>query len=878
MRVFQRRPDRPNQRRGLIAGGLILLLTLTASPLLARPALDYFPQDSTLNPEITAPEDFFGFEVGQWHLNPEQINAYLRQLASESERVEVEAYARSHEQRPLLLAYISSSANIGQRQEIEASRAEVPTSPDNQQLLVLWMGYSVHGNEPSGANASVLLAYYLAASNDEWVEQLLGESMVLIDPTLNPDGIARFAQWVNSQRGTEVLNPDPRDREFNEPWPYSRTNHYWFDLNRDWLLLAHPESQGRIEQFHRWYPHVLTDFHEMGSNSTYFFQPGVPERTHPLTPQVNQDLTADIARFHAEELDRTGTLYWTREIFDDFYYGKGSTYPDIHGSVGILFEQASSRGHYRDTVNGRLAFDETVSNQFRLSLSTLRGAWHKRDELKEYQRDTFASAVASGRDDPAGAYLLDFGKDFSRAARLLDILNTHRIDVHQLARDTQVGEHTFRAGHSFVVSAAQPQYGLIRAIFERRTEFADETFYDVSAFNLADAFGFPLASVNRRQGDRLLGDRMTSETLEVVPFQPYEQAVAYVLDPRDFRIYPALQAILAEDLLPRLASEAVSLRGREGSTLNLPAGAVVLPVNERNPSERVESLLKRLSEQNRLPPLHAVTTGLAVSNSDLGSPFISPLQPIKPLLITGEGVNMYEAGEVWHLLDTRAGVPLTRVNQQHLNRVDLNDYTHVIMVSGDYQGFSEQLIDRLQRWISAGGHLLAVRQAAPWVQQTLVHEERYQSPDSNDNAAATLADRPYANHRDDLAQHIIGGAIFNTRLDTTHPVTFGLGQNQLPVLRAGTQRLKPSINPYETPLRYNEQPLLAGYSSQQRQAELASDPAVIVQRIDQGSVSLFADNPNFRGIWYGGNRLFLNALFFGQSVRSTALPADQPGN
>ena len=230
-------------------------------------------------------------------------------------------------------------------------------------LIVLWIRHSIHGNEPGCANASLLSAYYLAAAQGKQIDELLDNVIILFDPSFNPDGLQRFSTWANQHKSKNLVS-DPNSREFNEVWPGGRFNHYWFDINRDWLPAVHIENQNRLAWFHKWKPNILTDHHEQGSNATFFFQPGVPSRVNPLTPQKNQELTGKLAKFHAAFIDRIGSLYFTKENYDDFYYGKGSTYPDINGAIGILFEQASSRGHLQLTSNGLLSFPFTIKNQF----------------------------------------------------------------------------------------------------------------------------------------------------------------------------------------------------------------------------------------------------------------------------------------------------------------------------------------------------------------------------------------------------------------------------------------------------------------------------------------------------------------------------------
>ncbi len=333
---------------------IVFLFSFLPALLLAQPVpLTYYLPATDYDPAIPTPVSVLGFSVGEQHAEPAQMAAYYRALAAASPRVTLEEYGRTYERRPLYLLTITTEAN---QQNIDALRAQHLRAADPRGFeadtaaapAVVWLGYSVHGNEPSGANAAALVAYYLAAAPAADVAPLLGQTIVLMDPFINPDGLNRFATWVNTHKG-QVLSTDPQNIEQNEAWPRGRTNHYWFDLNRDWLLQQHPESRGRLEQFHAWKPHVLTDHHEMGTNSTFFFMPGIPSRNHPLTPDRVFELTRALGTYHAAGLDSIGSLYFTEEAFDDFYFGKGSTYPDVNGAVGILFEQASSRGHAQES-------------------------------------------------------------------------------------------------------------------------------------------------------------------------------------------------------------------------------------------------------------------------------------------------------------------------------------------------------------------------------------------------------------------------------------------------------------------------------------------------------------------------------------------------
>jgi len=374
----------------------LLLFTTTA---FSQVDLSYYlPQNISYNQNIPTPKSVIGHEVGEWHITHDKLVQYMYALASASDRITIENRGSSFEGRPILLLTITSPKNHQQLEQIrEAHIASTESnSVDTSNMpIVVYQGFSIHGNEPSGSNASLLAAYYLAAAEGDYITDLLDHTVILFDPSFNPDGLQRFAYWANTNKSIN-LNADPNDREYNEVWPRGRTNHYWFDLNRDWLPVQMPESRARIETYHKWLPNILTDHHEMGTNSTFFFQPGVQSRTNPLTPKRNQELTKLIGNYHAKALDKIGSLYFTEENYDDFYYGKGSTFPDINGGIGILFEQASSRGHIQETDNGIMTFAFTVRNQFTTALSTLEAAKTMREEILTYQHDFYKNARLEG--------------------------------------------------------------------------------------------------------------------------------------------------------------------------------------------------------------------------------------------------------------------------------------------------------------------------------------------------------------------------------------------------------------------------------------------------------------------------------------------------
>ncbi|MEL6721428.1 MAG: M14 family metallopeptidase, partial [Bacteroidota bacterium] len=514
---------------------LSLLAVLICFVVSAQVKTTYYLPDIEYDANIPSPEEFIGHQIGKWHLSHDKQYMYLRELARLSDRVELIEYARTYEDRPLIYLIITSKENHQNLVKIKSEHVQLSDPSSSKSLdisnmpVVTYQGFSIHGNEASGGNAAPLYAYYLAAGQSAEVQNALDNAVVLLDPCYNPDGFHRFSTWANMHKNKN-LTADPQDREYDEVWPRGRTNHYWFDLNRDWLPVQHPESQGRIRSFHEWKPNILTDHHEMGSNATYFFQPGIPKRTNPITPQKNQDLTAKIGTYHAKALDAIGSFYYTQESFDDFYYGKGSTYPDANGCIGILFEQASSRGHLQETVNGNLSFPFTIRNQVTTALSTLKAGLEMREELLGYQRDFYVNAQQAAKASNVKGYVFGEEKDKARLQEFLDILKQHQIKVYKLGKNVNVQGKSFNKEHAYVVPSEQKQHLLIRGIFETSTTFKDSLFYDISAWTFPLSFNIEYAALSKSDfANSLLGKELGAGTEKRLS-APMKSNYAYLLE------------------------------------------------------------------------------------------------------------------------------------------------------------------------------------------------------------------------------------------------------------------------------------------------------------------------------------------------------------
>ncbi|MEN0048923.1 MAG: M14 family metallopeptidase [Bacteroidota bacterium] len=845
---------------------LTLLAVIICFTISAQIKTSYYLPDIEYDSNIPSPEEFIGHQIGEWHLSHDKLYMYLRELARVSDRVELVEYARSYEERPLIYLIITSKENHQNLAKIQADHVQLSDASNSKSLdvsnmpVVTYQGFNIHGNEASGGNAAPLYAYYLAAGQSAAVQNALDNAVVLLDPCYNPDGFNRFSTWVNMHKNKN-LTSDPQDREYDEAWPRARTNHYWFDLNRDWLPVQHPESQGRIRSFHEWKPNVLTDHHEMGSNSTYFFQPGIPKRTNPITPQKNQDLTAKIGTYHAKALDAIGSFYYTQESFDDFYYGKGSTYPDANGCIGILFEQASSRGHLQETVNGNLSFPFTIRNQVTTALSTLKASLEMREELLTYQRDFYVNAQQAAKSASVKGYVFGEEKDKARLDEFLDILKQHQIKVYKLGKNLNVKGKSFNTEHSYVVPSDQQQHLLIRGIFETSTTFKDSLFYDISAWTFPLAFNIEYEELSKSDfSTSLLGQELSS-AIEKRNSSPMKSNYAYLLEWEEYYAPKALNAILTAGLRAKVATERFTLNSK-----NYDYGTVMIPVQNQNFSaDNIYNLMKIIAEETGVR-ITGVNTGLTPTGIDLGSPNFQKISNPQILLVVGDGVVSYDAGEVWHLLDQRYDMAISMVETRDLGNVDLARYNVIVMVDGYYNSIPNSAVDHLKEWSSNGGTIVAMKRAVQWLNAKDIANVKFKNGGNNDKEQ-----RPYAKAGSDRGSRVIGGAIFEAEIDVTHPLFYGYKDEILPVFRRGTLFFQPANNVYATPARYTADPLLSGYIKKERLEQLKNSATIIVNGNGSGRVICLADNPNFRAFWYGTNKIFANAVFFGNIISGSTV-------
>jgi hypothetical protein len=832
-------------------------------------SLDYYlPKNVTYNSAIPTPKSVIYHEVGEWHVTHDRLVNYMKAVDAASDRITLQVTGFTYEGRPQLALIITSPENQKNIEQIRQQHLAL-TDPSKSATInvdnmpdVVWMGYSIHGNESSGANASLLAVYYLAAAQGPAIDELLKNTVILIDPSFNPDGLNRFATWANMHKSATPVT-DPAAREFNEVWPGGRFNHYWFDLNRDWLPAQHVESKNRLAFYHQWMPNIFTDHHEMGSNSSFFFQPGVPSRANPNTPKLNQELTGKIGNYHAKYLDSIGSLYFTKEGYDDFYYGKGSTYPDINGGIGILFEQASSRGHAQETENGLLTFPFTIRNQFTTTLSTLEAAKNLRKELLTYQKNFYSDVQKEAAASAIKGYVFGDAWDKSRTYHLVDILLRHGIDVYEAKSTITAEGKTFAPATSFIVPTNQPQYKVIKTIFEKTLEYKDSLFYDVTAWTFPLAFNLPYAAITTPTV-AMQGDKVLTATRPTGNIKGGSSSYAYLFSWDDYYAPKLLYQLQKGGLGVKVATQKLEALTAEG-VKKFDYGTIL--INVKGQTKTPEEVYKIINDAvaGTGVVVYSIASGLSSGGIDLGSASFNTVKLPKVMMFGGTGTSATDVGEIWHLLDQKFNVPVSIVDVERFGSVAADKYNVIIMPSGSYNNLDKNAQDKLRSWVSSGGTLIATEDAVRWLSNAGFTKVTFKYADRDKNDTASM--EPYYLRSDNVRAREMTGSIFEAKMDLTHPICYGYKLPTVSVFKANNMFMDGNNSPYDTPVMYTADPLQSGYIYRGYKNVIKNSAVINIDVLGRGKIISMVDNLNLRAFWYGTSKLFMNSIFFGDIIR-----------
>jgi hypothetical protein len=847
--------------RKLFSIALLAVVFLTASA--QHVELDYYlPNHASYNKNVPTPESVLGFQVGDFHIQHAQLVTYLKAIEASSDRVKLVNYGYTNERKPLYLAIFSSPENIRNLDKIQAEhhKLTIPTQSSSvdidSQPVFTWLGHSIHGNEASGLNASVLLIYHLAAANDTETKAWLDNEIIIVDPANNPDGIDRFAEWAN-QHKSFVPSDDPLNIDHTEAWPGGRYNHYLFDLNRDWLNLQQVESQARQKQILAWTPNVYTCAHEQGSNANYHFSPGEPTRVHPLIPEENQKLIKRLAaEYYVPAFDKRGVLYFSGEQFDDYYIGRGREYFDFHGGLALLWEEQSARGFQQKTDNGLLTFPFAIQNQLTTELATIRGTYHLRKDLLDYQRRYFSNAASEAAKNPVKTYVFGSESDPASSYHLAELIARNGIDVYQLGKEVKANGKTYKPEFSYAVPVSQPRYRLVEGLFEIREKYNDSLSYDITGWTSPYLFN---VSYSKQSSAVSLGQKFEIGTTPKGTFNGEKDAYAYLFEWSGYYAPRALYRLLKNDVFAKVSQSVVKFGDKEfqRGTILIPLGNVY----QTKSKDEIYQLAKQITEEDGID-VYSVSSGY-FEGHNLGSSAFATVRTPKVAIIGGNGTSATGVGEIWHLFDTRYEIPLTIISSERFAAANINAY-NVIILTGYNLDFSPAVIKRLKTWVEQGNTLIAYESALQWLKKN-------EFADIDFIPGKKVKDGAYEDYGVSSRANNIAGVIFGAKLDITHPLGWGYTDENIAVFKNNTINIKPTENKLRTPLQYTKNPVISGNVLKRVAEEYSETPVAVISRLGSGKVIGFSVDTNFRSVWYGTNKLTANAIFWGNLINSRTL-------
>ncbi len=795
--------------------------------------------------EVQSPSAFLGYELGSQFTRHHRVVDYFEYLAAAvPDRMKLVTYGATYEGRPLLLAYLSSASNMAELETIRQAHLKNTTGISDASKAVVWLSYNVHGNESVSTEASMQTIYALLTERQEYLEN----TVVIMDPCINPDGRERYVNWYYQYKNSP-FQIDPNSKEHHEGWWSGRSNHYMFDLNRDWAWLTQVESRQRLRKFNEWLPHVHVDFHEQGVDEPYYFAPAA-EPFHEVITDFQREFQVTLGKNHARYFDRNGWLYFTKEVFDLFYPSYGDTYPTYNGAIGMTYEQGGSGRAGLGVLTGigdTLTLKDRIAHHFTTGLSTVEVAAQNAPRLNEEFRDFYQN-----RDYKYKSYVLRGNRDQLDALSLL-------LDAHQIAygkgtggtvkgfryQDGRYG-NTVADDQSMVISTNQPRGTLVKVLFEPNAQLSDSLTYDITAWSLPYAYGLEaLASENKVPSATYQRQELADPRLD-------RDAYAYLADWNSMKDARFLADLLRNDIRVRRADRPFTLDGKSygrGSLIILRADNKQLP----DFIGRMKAASLKFAK-----PLTATQTGFVEDGRDFGSESVRVIHPPKVALLGGEPANSLDFGEVWHFFEQQLHYPVTVLHTDYLKEVSLSAYDVLILPGGKgYDNFYDAArLKQLKNWVAQGGKLIAMEQAI----KGLGGEDGFSIRERNiPSDSSQYQVEPHGRSYRDAMKDEITGAIFKTKVDPTHPLAFGFGERYYS-LKLGDARYEYLEEGTVAYLEDTTTPV-AGFAGSEAQKNRQNTLIFGVEEHGEGNVIYLSDNPLFRGFWENGKLFFANALF-----------------
>jgi Zinc carboxypeptidase len=806
----------------------------------------------TIAQQIQSPSDFLGYELGTQFTRHHRVIEYFKYVESQMfDQVKLEKYGETYEHRPLYVTYISSEENMRNLETIRENNLKnariLNGTSTTSDIAIVWLSYNVHGNEASSTEASMKTLYTLLTQKQDWLKN----TVVIIDPCINPDGRDRYVNWFNETKSTPY-DIDKQANEHNEPWPGGRANHYLFDLNRDWAWASQIETQSRLKIYNKWMPHVHVDFHEQGINEPYYFAPAA-EPFHEIISDWQRDFQTQIGKNHANYFDKNGWLYFTRERFDLFYPSYGDTYPTYMGAIGMTYEQG---GHSRaglGVLNDEgdiLTLVDRVAHHTTTGLSTVEISSKNASKLNAEFKNFFNTSRLKYK-----SYVLQ--GDADKIEALKSLLDKHEIKYGNANKGKVTGfkyaSKTYGSmnttANDLVVSTNQPKGKMIKVLFEANAKLSDSLTYDITAWSLPYAYGLNTVASTSLVSANTATSHKVSNTINV-------NATGYIVRWDNLKDAEFLVDLLKQNIKVRFTEKPLNTDGQ-----NYNRGSLIIVRGDNKKVDNLDNLLlDTANKYNR--KLNAVASGFSKSGPDFGSPDVKLINKQKIAILSGKGTSSLNYGALWHFFEQQLHYPVTSINTEHLKYVNLSKYNILIMPSGNYRRtLDEDALKELKSWVKDGGKIIAIDRALSAFADKEGFSLTYNKSDDEDEDEEENNLIPYADREREKAKYRITGAIFKTKVDNTHPMAFGYA-NTYSTLKLGSTTYSLLDGGYNVAYIGDNPIKMSGFAGSEAMKKMSNTLIFGEDRIGKGSVIYMVDNTMFRSFWENGKLFLVNAIFF----------------
>ncbi|MEX0287685.1 MAG: M14 family zinc carboxypeptidase [Flavobacteriaceae bacterium] len=801
--------------------------------------------------DLKSPSEFLGYELGTQFTRHHQVVDYYEYLAKvAADRVKLKEYGRTNERRPLLLAYLSSAENMRNLEDIRKEHLKNTTGEGNSEKAIVWLSYNVHGNESVSTEASMQTIYELLTLKKAYLEQ----TVVIIDPCINPDGRDRYVNWYNQYKNIP-FNIDPNSKEHHEGWWNGRSNHYMFDLNRDWAWLTQIESRHRLKKYNEWLPHVHADFHEQGVNNPYFFAPAA-EPYHEVITDFQRDFQVTIGKNHAKYFDAKGWFYFTKEVFDLFYPSYGDTYPTYNGAIGMTYEQGGSGRAglgIKTNIGDTLTLKDRIEHHHTTGLSTVEVAANNAQKLNEEFKKFYKN-----RNFKYKSYVLE--GDLDKISALSKLLTQHGIKYSNTGTKTVKGfdYNTRRIAtkktniNSIVISTDQPKGTLVKVLFEPDAKLSDSLTYDITAWSLPYAYGLNAVASETLVQATNEGDNANYFYAGPPSISGDQNSYAFLTDWNSMEDARFLASLLKKNIRVRFAHKPFRLEGR-----SYDRGSLIITKADNKNNKDFFSILTNTAETYK-KTLNATQTGFVEEGKDFGSSYVRMIPETKIAVLAGDPTSTLRFGEIWHFFEQQLKYPMAVLDADYIKGVDLSEYDVLVLPDGWGYGrfMNENLLKKLKEWVAAGGRLIAMGKAIKSIdgEKGFGIKLRDKEKDSSE-----VKPQPFELTQRERIKDAITGAIFKTKVDPTHPLAYGYDTDYF-TLKLGSDAYDYLENGTVVYLENETEPV-AGFAGSEAKKKIGKSLVFGMEDHGQGEVIYMVDNPLFRGFWENGKLFFANALF-----------------